>query len=87
MSKIVIEESKANKVHEKLDMLEECVYSIKECLTESMEGRRNYEEDDDWDDDWDDEYAIKRRRARKNARRGMRRGMRDGMDDGSMSRY
>ena len=55
------------------------------CFTESMEGHRYSEEDDEWDD----EYEIKRRRgSRGGYSRGMRRGVRGTGGYGSgTSRY
>lgn len=83
MGKVVIVEEKADKMVDKLEMVKECIEDMIYCFTESMEGYRHNEEDDD--DDWDDEYEVKRRRG---SRRGYRRGMRGGgRTSGGMSRF
>lgn len=77
MGKIIIMEEKADKMVDKLEKMKESVCDMIDYFTESMEGHRDYDDDEDWDD----EYEVKRRRG---SRRGMRRGMRRG---GSTSRY
>lgn len=75
MGKMFIIEEKADKMVENLEWMKETICEMLECVSESMEGHREY------DDDWDDEYEVKRRRG---SRGGMRRGMRRG---GSTSRF
>lgn len=77
MSKLVIIEEKANKMANNLNMIAELANEMVECLYSSMEGYRDYDDEDDWDD----EFEVKRRRGQ---RRGYRRGMRSG---GSTSRF
>lgn len=78
MGKIIIMEEKADMMVDKLEMMKETVCDMIDCFSESMEGHRNYD-----DEDWDDEYEVKRRRGSRGGY-GMRRGMRRG---GSTSRY
>lgn len=80
MGKIMIIEEKADKMLDKLEMMKEYVCEMIDCFSESMEGYRH----DDDDEDWDDEYEVKRRRG---SRRGMRRGMRGTGGYGGTTRY
>lgn len=85
MGKIIIMEEKADKMVDKLERMKECVEEIIDVFTESMEGHRYSEDEDDWDDD----YEVKRHReSRSDYPRGMRRGMRGTGGYGSrISRY
>lgn len=81
MGKIIIMEEKADKMVDKLEMMKDTICEMIDCFSESMEGYREYDDNDDWDD----EYEVKRRRG---SRGGMRRGMRSGRSGGSgSSRY
>ena len=85
MGKIIIMEEKADKMVDKLERMKECVEEIIDVFTESMEGHRYSEDEDDWDDD----YEVKHyRESRSDYPRGMRRGMRGtGGYGGRTSRY
>lgn len=84
MGKIIIMEEKADKMVDKLERMKDCVEEIIDVFTESMEGHR-YPEDDE---EWDDEYEVNRRRgSRGSGSRSMRRGMRGTGGYGGTSRY
>lgn len=84
MGKIIIMEEKADKMVDKLERMKDCVEEIIDVFTESMEGHR-YPEDDE---EWDDEYEVNRRRgSRGSSSRSMRRGMRGTGGYGGTSRY
>lgn len=84
MGKIIIMEEKADKMVDKLERMKDCVEEIIDVFTESMEGHR-YPEDDE---EWDDEYEVNRRRSsRGSGSRSMRRGMRGTGGYGETSRY
>lgn len=86
MGKIIIMEEKADKMVDKLERMKDCVEEIIDVFTESMEGHRYPEDDDEYNDD---DYEVRRRReSRSNYSRGMRRGMRGTGGYGSgTSRY
>lgn len=84
MGKIMIVEEKADKMIDKLEKVKDCLDEVIDVFTESMEGHRY---SDDEDDEWDDEYEVKRRRGSRGIYpRGMRRGMRSS-GGGMSSRY
>lgn len=86
MGKIIIMEEKADKMVDKLERMKECVEEIIDVFTESMEGHRYPEDDDEYNDD---DYEVRRyRESRNDYPRGMRRGMRGtGGYGGRISRY
>lgn len=73
MGKMIIIEEKAEMMVDKLEKVKECIEDIIDCFSETMEGYRKEDYDDE--DDWDAEYEVKRR---KGSRRGYRSSMRQG---------